>query len=189
LEDELERIRLILEELLGRPSRWSGVLELTDDPAVNGAKPFRCDIVINAALIGQDARWRTLIHEMLHSFSVGYHRRDFDEFPGWEEGVVEQTQRLLRPTILVRLGVSADEAALAQAESNHNYNVYIRALETLRQSLNIPPERFFLELLSEPIKTRAALVIGMAHNLPPSQSHGFLRTFSAAFTILKDRSR
>jgi hypothetical protein len=159
LEDELERIRLILEELLGRPSRWSGVLELTDDPAVNGAKPFRCDIVINAALIGQDARWRTLIHEML------------------------------RPTILVRLGVSADEAALAQAESNHNYNVYIRALETLRQSLNIPPERFFLELLSEPIKTRAALVIGMAHNLPPSQSHGFLRTFSAAFTILKDRSR
>ena len=189
LHEELEQIRRALEALLGRPSRWSGVLELTDDPTVNGAKPFRCDIVINGNLRGQDVRWRTLIHEMLHAFSAGYNRRDFDDFPGWEEGVVEQTQRLLRPSILSQLGVTAAETIFEQAEANHRYNAYLRALETLRQSFNISPEQFYLALLSEPIKTRAAFVVGMARTLPPDKNVEFLRQFSAAFTILKERPK
>jgi len=187
VREELEQIRRALEEMLGRPSRWSGVLELTDDPAVNGSKPYRCDIVLNSSLAGQDVRWRTLIHEMLHTFSAGYNRRDFDDAPGWEEGVVEQCQRLLRPAVLARLGVGADEAIFAWAEASHRYNGYIRALETLRQSLNVPVDRFFLDLLSEPIKTRAALVVALSRALPADQHRGFLRTFSAALTTLKRR--
>ena len=69
---ELRQIERVLTEIIGRPSRWSGRVELTDDPAVWGAKPYGCDIVINENLRGKDKRWRTFIHEMLHSYSVGY---------------------------------------------------------------------------------------------------------------------
>lgn len=94
---ELKQIQQVLVGMLGRPSRWSGIVELTEDPYIRGAKPFRCDIIINAELSEKDLRWRTLIHEMLHTFSAGYQPLDYASFRGWEEGIVEQLQRVLRP--------------------------------------------------------------------------------------------
>lgn len=105
---------------------------LTDDPDVRGAKPFRCDIVINKTLSEQDLRWRTLIHEMLHTFSAGYNPQDYQALRGWEEGVVEQLQRLLRPAVLAKLGVSVSEKVFEQVEDGHEYQKYVRALESMR---------------------------------------------------------
>ena len=58
---------------------------------------------------------------------------------GWEEGVVEQMQRLLRPQVVVALSLDLDEAVPAEAEANHPYNVFIILLEDLRQRLNDAP--------------------------------------------------
>jgi len=77
IQTELEQVQQILLKMLGRPSRWSGEVKLSDNPYIRGAKPFRCDILINTELAGQDERWRTLIHEMLHTFSAGYLALDY----------------------------------------------------------------------------------------------------------------
>jgi hypothetical protein len=185
LREELGRTRQVLEELLGKPSRWSGVLELTSDPSVNGAKPFRCDIVLNTILLGQDVRWRTLIHEMLHTFSAGYNRRDFDSFPGWEEGVVEQLQRLLRPTILARLGVTVAEAIFDSVEAGHKYNGYIRALNAIRQHLNIPAQQFHFDLLSEPIRDRGNSILRTGMLMPPVQRAALISIYSVSNAVLR----
>ena len=132
---ELEQIRLAVEQMTGLPSRWSGTLELVPDADFKGKKPFRCDVLIHADLAGQPYRWTTLIHEMLHSVSAGYARDDYQDLQGWEEGVVEQIQRFLRPRILVQLRVSVEEEtadAFRQIEEGHAYNDFIAAIERLR---------------------------------------------------------
>ena len=68
-----------------------------------GKKRFSCDIQIQEALAKTEARWTTLIHESLHTFSSGYLREDYQAYRGWEEGVVEQLQRLLRFEVFHRL--------------------------------------------------------------------------------------
>ncbi len=129
IQKELEQVCQALTERLGRPSRWSGLVEITDDPNIRGAKPFRCDIVINVGLIGKAERWRTLIHEMLHTFSAGYKPLDYVAFRGWEEGVVEGLQRILRAAIVAELGLTIDETVFTTVEAGHEYAEYVQALE------------------------------------------------------------
>ncbi len=110
IQQELVAIMGVLRELTGLTSRWSGDVELIHDLRVLGRKPFTCRIVLNERLADQPVHWRTLIHEALHSFSAGYNMTDYQAFLGWEEGTVEQVQRLLRPTVLKRLGLQIDDA-------------------------------------------------------------------------------
>ncbi|MBV9849091.1 MAG: hypothetical protein JO250_05315 [Armatimonadetes bacterium] len=187
MRDELQQIRQVLEEQIGRPSRWSGILEITSDPAVRGAKPFRCDIVLNESLAGQDVRWRTLIHEMLHTFSAGYNRTDFDQFPGWEEGVVEQCQRLLRPSLLAALGVRVDEAVFQEVEATHLYNKYIDALEQIRAHLSMEAEAFYLGLLAVPIRLRKGFAYGMGAALSGEERRRYWDTCSQGSAVLKEK--
>src|SRR5579862_3523590 len=100
---ELESILPLVEELTGLVSRWSGVVELVSDAEFRGKKRFSCLIQIDIDVARQQSRWTTLIHEALHCVSAGYIASDYREYPGWEEGVVEQMQRLIRPQILARL--------------------------------------------------------------------------------------
>ena len=87
------------------------------EPTVQRREVIFLPHVFRPALAGQDERWMTLLHEVLHSVSVGFARDDYGQGPGWEEGVVEQMQRLLRPQALARLSASVPQAVLAEADA------------------------------------------------------------------------
>lgn len=189
-QQELVDIVAVLTELTGLSSRWSGRVELVPEAEFKGKKRFICDIQIDAALAGQEARWTTLIHEALHSVSAGYIRDDYQDFQGWEEGVVEQLQRLFRPRVLSRLGVTVTPEVFRELEAEHGYNKFVAALETIREALNIPAtnvETFYLDLLATPIKDRQSYVNGYGFSLPPSQRSDFFAVVSAASATLRTR--
>lgn len=136
IQQELIAIIGALTEITGLTSRWSGDVELTQDARVLGRKPFSCRIVLNEQLVIRATRWRTLIHEALHSFSAGYNMTDYQAALGWEEGVVEQTQRLLRPAVLKRLELEIDPSIFDLVEANYSFNRYIQALEQIRTAMH-----------------------------------------------------
>jgi hypothetical protein len=156
-----------------------------------GLKSFTCTIKINVALIGQDLRWRTLIHEGLHSVSVGLSQTDYQQFRGWEEGVVEQLQRLLRPQILAELNVAIREEIFSQDEGKNRFNIYMDALESLRQSVEEghDPQTFYLWLLTVPLRERPTAVLKRGYALPFQERIAFVRTFSATNFILTQEAR
>src|SRR3712207_4697154 len=102
---ELQQLRSVLERITGLQSRWSGRVELVPNAPFRGLKPYQCDICLNATLADRPGRWRTLICESLHAFSTGYNPTDYSALPGWEEGLNEQLQRVLRADVLAQLGV------------------------------------------------------------------------------------
>lgn len=185
VQKELSAITDYLETRLGRRSRWNGDVELTEDASTFGKALWSGRIVINRELARQEARWRTEIHEALHTFSMGLSPGSYLEFPGWEEGVVEGLQRLLRSELLSHLTVAVSDSTLTDAESHHEYNRYIGALETLRAVLSDPEEQFYLNLLAMPLKERPGAVIQMGRNLAPIQLRDFQRRFAVAFRVLK----
>ncbi len=179
-------------ELTGLPSRWSGRVELVTDAEFKGRKRPICDIQIDAALATQDTRWATLIHEALHSISVGYNSNDFRQFRGWEEGVVEQLQRMFRSVILGRLGVSLADDVFHPEEETHAFNGYIAALESLRLMLreNASPnakQDFYLNLLALPIAGRPDNILRVSFALEQPQHGVFISAFSRANSTLKLR--
>ena len=189
---ELEQLAPILTELTGLPSRWNGQVELGQEEWFRGKKLFSCGIVIQAHLVNQETRWRTLIHESLHSRSAGYNSADYNALIGWEEGVVEQTQRLLRPAVLARIGVQVEEAVFREVEAAHVYNRYVDALEDLRRSLAIGQEQqmgFYMNLLATPIRDRAAFVYSLGSSLVGADRLRFLSLFSAASDRLRTKGR
>ena len=112
---------------------------------------------------------------------------DYQAFLGWEEGVVEQTQRLLRPIVLERLGVQVDSSVFSSAESAYSFNKYIRAIELLRNALGREDEQeFYLTLLATEIKRRHNLIFSLGNRLPGLQRIAFMAVFSEANSILKD---
>ncbi len=140
LQLNLRQIVQVLEDLLDRPSRWNGNLALEREISYSGMMHYDGSISISElACADPNLRWRTLIHEALHTFSPPYTRHEFLVARGWEEGVVEQMQRLLRPQVMAALGVELDEALLASVEAGQSYNVFITSLEDLRQRLNDVP--------------------------------------------------
>ncbi len=187
IQQELTAIVGILTEMTGLTSRWSGDVELSQDVRALGRKPFTCRIVLYEGLAYQPARWRTLIHEAFHSFSAGYNREDYQALRGWEEGVVEQLQRLFRSSVLARLSVTVDAAIFQTIEDDYPFNNYIEALELLRAFQDARPvETFYLELLATEIKERPGLVLGKGLQLPQSQQTAFVQLFSRANSILKE---
>lgn len=180
IEDELFAIQAAVEEWTGLTSRWQGTVTLFDDISMRrgqGAlaeKAWSCEIRLAQALALSPLRWRTLIHEMLHSVSVGTNEEAYKRFIGWEEAVVEQLQRLLRPRILTRLAVSVPEALFVEVERHWRYNVYIEAMESLRQSLAQDDLSFYLELLQIPLADR------LSHTYFRSGTREYRRLFAAA---------
>ena len=189
-QEELRRVEQAVGELTGLPSFWSGVVELHEEPDWRGAKPFGCDIRLDAARQKLDVRWRTLIHEMLHAHSIGYARFAFDTFPGWEEGVVEKLQRLLRPHVLERLGLTLAVEVFAAEDVAHEFNPYVAALETLYTLLQRPEESetaFYTTLLAMPLDQRMVWIMARGKQLPPGAAETFVRAFALASVILRRR--
>lgn len=153
VHDELSRIISVLEELTGRRSRWTGGVELSDDADIRGKISWQGDISINRLLAITELRWRTEIHEALHTLSEGLTPSSYLDLTGWEEGVVEQLQRSLRPAILAKVGVEVHEAVFLTIEQGHEYNLYIASLENLRETLSLPAPEFYVRLLETPLSS------------------------------------
>jgi len=185
VRDELAAITDVLEDILGRRSCWNGEVELSDDATMFGKASWSGRIVINRKVAQDDVRWRTLIHEALHTFSVGLTPVAYETLKGWEEGVVEQLQRLLRPRLLQSLGVRVPAPLFLAIEADHPYNLYVDALEGLRLSLGRSEEAFYLHLLSVPLGQRANDVIVQGQQLPEDRCLHFRRVFSASFPRLR----
>lgn len=185
-QQELTDIIAVLTDLTGLSSRWSGRVELMPDAQFQGRKRQICDIQINAALATQDERWPTLIHEALHSISVGYIGTNFRSMPGWEEGVVEQLQRQFCLIVLHRLGSRLTAADFALRAERHQYNKYVEQLNLLRQTLDYDERNFFIDLLKMPLRERPVFVAGQGNQLPGQTRLHFMRVFSSANSVLKD---
>jgi hypothetical protein len=170
-----------------RPHRPPDALERQRREAGEGKKRFSCDIQLNAALAEEDARWTTLIHECLHAVSAGYSLLDYQDLLGWEEGLVEQMQRLLRRSVLAKMGVSVPDALLDSLDAGHPYNVYIRVLEVIRLSLAVSEVQFYSQLLAMPLAERPTKMLMQAYQLPIGQRQSTLRIVSVANAVLKQK--
>ena len=122
ITEELHKIVAMIEQLTGLRSNWNGELLLVpSDAPYKGMKPFSCAIHLRTDLAAGDLRWRTLIHEAFHATSAGYTAAAFAEHIGWEEGTVEQLQRLYRDAILDGLNVVADRDRFAVEDTAHAF--------------------------------------------------------------------
>jgi hypothetical protein len=184
---DLEAIMPLVSSLTGLPTRWSGGFEFVDTAEFKGKKRFSCDIQLNAALAEEDARWTILIHECLHAVSAGYSLLDYQDLLGWEEGLVEQMQRLLRRSVLAKMGVSVSDALLDSLDAGHPYNVYIRVLEVIRLSLAVSEVQFYSQLLAMPLAERPTKMLMQAYQLPIGQRQSTLRIVSVANAVLKQK--
>lgn len=127
---------------------------------------------------------------MLHAHSAGYIRTAFEDHPGWEEGVVERLQRLLRPRVLMQLGLELPETVFAQEDAEHEYNPYAEALDGLYRLLKQPQETetdFYVALLATPINQRMAWMHARGKLLPPQEGSAFIRTLAAASVTLRHK--
>lgn len=108
--------------------------------------------------------------------SPQYTRAEYDRFIGWEEGVVEQCQRLLRADILYRIGISVDVDVMDVEERLHPYNRYIIVLEDLRVQLNLSAQEFYPSLLATELSMRTALLMNLGDRLKDAQARANFRT-------------
>ena len=167
---ELNFVNQWIEHCLSRKSAWSGELRLFREPKqVAGYKDFSCYIALNEDLQGQLSRWATHLHEVLHGFSEGYSLTAYNSAPGWEEGVVEKLQRLLRPFLLENIG-NGRAIALAieqkKLDVEHPYNTYIQVLEALRYLVQEESEmRFYVQLLQVPLSEREQFLLAQIQQL------------------------
>ena len=183
IRDELIAIRDVLQELLGRPSRWTEEVEITDDFLAYGHARWGGRISLSRDIIQSDARWRTQIHELLHTFSVGLMPDAYSQFRGWEEGVVEQLQRHFRPLVLARLSLPIPDHFFAALEREHSANRYIETLNVMGVLLRQPSPGFFISLLGIPLVDRPAYVLEARHTLPVERQAEFRRYFASSFSL------
>jgi len=86
----------------------------------------------------------------------------------------------LRADVLAALQASIDEMAVAEAEAIHSYNVYITALEDLRERLGASPMSFYRLLLATPLPERASLLKGSSILLADQERQAFLTAWLKA---------
>ena len=174
-----------LEQTLGRPSRWNGRAYLARTLSFGGAAHYDGSLSLSEyAYADPDLRWRTMLHEALHTFSPPYSHSEYIAARGWEEGVVEQVQRLLRPQVLSALQVIVREEVIAEVERDHPYNVYILTLEDLRQRLGDSPMGFYGLLLSTPLPKRPVLLRRSSILLEDQERQAFMVGWLKAVLVL-----
>ena len=170
-------MQAVVSPILRLESRWNGAAEWIQELGISGRKRYGCSIEVNSDYQNRDLRWRTMLHELLHAHSVGLNRGDLLLYKGWEEGVVEKLQRLLRNTVLSQLGVVVDETILAGADSVHRYNSYIAELERLRECFDTEdPTAFYIDLLKTPLPKRPDRIKVNGETLPSARRYVFDQT-------------
>ncbi len=166
ITEEIRQVVALVEEMTGLRSRWNGSVTVWEARLAGtmGRRPFiakktwDCGITVVDALLDDNQRWRTLIHEALHSVSVGMNEADYGRFLGWEEGVVEWLQRHWRRQILFALDVNMPEDWFAATERIWPLNGYLDALETLQAGCGQEPEFFYRTLIRTPLAQRLTVV-------------------------------
>jgi hypothetical protein len=123
---------------------------------------------------------------MMHSVSIGYTPNEYSDWIGWEEGVVEQMQRLHRQEILQTLQVKYDQTSLAQIDSKWLMNPYIGALEEVRDVLKDSEASFYGNLLATPLRDRYTHLLMRARGLPLETRKDALLVLSRVNRVLKE---
>ncbi len=173
---ELRQVQVLLERLLsGRECRWNGNFVPVNYLLTWGQIQWdearaSCAICVDRGVLSTEARWIVYFHEMLHAFSTGAEEPGvYFGLRGWEEGLVETLERLLRPELVQELGLQFSAPVLEeirQYESLNNYNRYVRALEAISQEAGYDTgawRTFLIELLSTPLLDRSYQTITSAN--------------------------
>ena len=199
--EELRQIIAFVEAATGLPSRWNGGLlilaEGTDEawaaqalPRVSylAKKEWNCSITVVESVLQDNRRWRTLLHESLHSVSVGLTEPDYQRFRLWEEAVVESLQRLYRPLLLQSLGLNLEEEQFQALETAWRYNSALNALGQIAAERPEVPFQDLLEaLLRTPLSERSRLAFDWAVNPLTSAVSSAFTPLPVAFCGYKRR--
>lgn len=186
IEADLRRIVAELEQLTGLLSLWNQRVEVVlETSAAFGGKTFSCLIRIRADIAASDLRWPTLLHEAFHCFSVERSPDASLNFTGYEEGVVEQLQRLYRQELLDTLGVNIQPDAFVDRDANNAYTHYIDSLEGIRRAIGEEAKPFYLRLLGTPLEQRWALLRTLGQEIPEWSNAAFRRRWKRWESILQ----
>ena len=195
--EEVRQIIAFVKEVTGLPSRWNGGLLILDDGTGEAQtaqmlsrvsylakKEWNCSITVVGSVLQDDQRWRTLLHEGLHSVSAGLTQESYDRFAPWEEAVVEGLQRLYRPSLLRELVLDVPESRFTSLEAIWPYN---RAMEALGR---IAAERPYLSvqdllegMLGTPLPDRPAFAFEWGRQCEDFAR--FKRVYAAASGFLR----
>ena len=170
--EEVRQMVAFVEEATGLPSRWNGGLLILADgtdeawaaqalPRVSyrAKKEWNCSITVMESVLQDNQRWRTLLHEILHSVSVGLTEPDYQRFRLWEEAVIESLQRLYRPLLFQHLGLILEEEQFQGLEATWRYNSALNALQQIAAERPEVLFRDFLEaILRMPLPSRPAFI-------------------------------
>ncbi len=195
--EEVRQTITFVEEVTGLPSRWNGGLLILEDGMGEARtaqmlarvpylakKEWSCAITVLASVLQDDQRWRTLLHEGLHSVSVGLTQENYNRFAPWEEAVVEGLQRLYRPFLFARLGLSVPESRFSGLEATWPYNHAIAALGRIVAERPEVPARDFLEgMLRTPLPDRPAFAFEWGRQA--ADFVHFKRVYAAASGVLR----
>lgn len=190
---EVQQVVAEIEAFTGLKSRWNGEVHVVDPTESDllvrqsflAKKEWRCSILVTDRIANSDLRWRSLIHEALHSVSAGMTEQDYTAFRGWEEGVVEALQREYRPGILRRLNLSIGEEIFTRWEAAWVYQDYIIALERIAAEFpNVTRISFLEALLKTPLKDRMAYTLAWGLRELPDRER-FRHIFAEASGVLR----
>jgi hypothetical protein len=114
---DLVKLREGVEQETGRQSRWSGEVEIgVGDNKAQAVFRSNGNIGVLPELIYRKARWRTLIHELVHSLGEPVDQNEYSRLMGWEEGPVEIVQRAIRQAVMRDHKSAYDEAHIQRVE-------------------------------------------------------------------------
>ena len=196
---ETKQIVTAVEELTGLTSRWNGGILILADASGEARtagmlsrvsflakKEWNCGITVLETVLQDDLRWRTLLHEVLHSVSVGLTEPHYQRHAPWEEAVVEYLQRLYRPLIFARLGLELEESLFQPFESIWRYN---RALEALgriaAERSEVPVQKFMEDMLRTSLPDRPAFAFEWGRE--SADFYHFKQVYAAASGFLRSR--
>jgi len=159
LEDKVRQTVAFIEATTGLRSRWNGTVRVVDATTASllsptpffAKKEWGCGITLLETTLGNDGLWRSLLHEALHSVSVGLTEQSYQQFAPWEEAVVEGLQRILRPEFSLHLGIVLDESRLEGVEAIWRYNSAVEAVQRIARER---PEMSLQEFLEQMLGTR-----------------------------------
>lgn len=191
VEGEVRQIVAFIEETTGLRSRWNGGVRVVDSDTAAllspvpflAKKDWGCGITLLETTTGA-GRWRSLLHEALHSVSVGLTEPDYRRLRLWEEAVVETLQRMYRPALLRHLGLDIAESRFAIVEATWPYNRAMEALGRIAAERPEVPAREFLEqILRTPLPDRPAFAFAWGRQAADFAQ--FKRVYAAASGILR----
>ena len=161
LQADTRHIMNFVEQETGLISRWNGDVLISDETDTNGDPKFvgrkepHCAITLHRVVLGHKDRYLTLLHEALHSVSVGMPLEErYFFWRSYEEGVVTNLTRLFAPKLAQTLGMELPQPT----------NAYPRLtdyLELFRAETGTGADEFYLTLLRMPVRTRKSGIKAM----------------------------